>query len=132
MLLKSIQNYIHKFINLKVGLIGALVMGGIVFLVNMKHGWFLSSTAALKQGLYTFLFGGIIVRLLEYLLIKIKNPYLSIPISVIFISAFTSMLVFLVHSLKGTPEPLLSTYPTILMAPPGFLFLAIRFKKRKE
>jgi uncharacterized membrane protein len=130
MSLKMIQKYAHRYINLKIGLIGALIMGSIVFIINMEHGWFLSTTAALKQGLYTFFFGGIIVKLLEYLLRKVTNPYLSIPVSVLVISGFTSLLVYGVHSIKGTPEPMLSTIPTLLMAPPGFLFLALRFKKK--
>ncbi len=70
--------------------------------------------------------------MLETLLLKIKKPSLSIPISVIAISALTSILVFFVHSLKGTPEPFLSTVPTLVMAPPGFLFLALKFKKEQQ
>lgn len=132
MVLNIISKYIYKYINIKVGLIGALIMGSIVFAVNMKHGWLLATTAGLKQGLYTFLFSGIIVKLLDYLVKKIKNPHLSIPISVLAISGFTSLLVYLVHSLKGTPEPFLSTLPTILMAPPGFLFLAKRTKREQQ
>lgn len=131
MVLKTIPKYAYKYINPKIGLIAALIMGSIVFIINMKHGWFLSTTAAFKQGIYTFFFSGFIVKLLEYLVKKIKNPYLSIPASVLVISGFTSLLVYAVHSLKGTPEPLLSTVPTILMAPPGFLVLAIRFKRKQ-
>ena len=107
-------------------------MGGIVFFINLDHGWTLSTIAGLKQGIYTFFFGGIIVKLLEYSVLKIKNKALSIPVSVISISLFTTYLVFLVHSLRGTPEPFLSTIPTIIMAPPAFLVLAIRFKKKHQ
>lgn len=113
-------------------MIGALIMGGIVFIINLEHGWFLSTIAGLKQGLYTFFFGGIIIKLLEHLLLQIKNPYMAISLSVSVISVFTSLLVFLVHSLKGTPEPFLSTVPTILMAPPGFLVLAIKFRREQH
>jgi len=38
-------------------------------------------------------------------------------------------LTFLVHSLKGTPEPLLSTLPTALIGPPGFLVLGWRARR---
>ena len=130
--LTIINRFVHKYINLKVGLAGAIVMGAIVFFINFKHGWYLSTFAGLKQGLYTFFFGGIIVKLLEVLLVKIKRPSLTIPVSVILISGLTSVLVFFIHSLKGTPEPFLSTVPTILMAPPGFLFLALKFKKSSK
>ncbi|MCK5467198.1 MAG: hypothetical protein KAI99_01770 [Cyclobacteriaceae bacterium] len=130
--MKITSKFVNKYINLKIGLIGALIMGGIVFIINLEHGWFLSTIAGLKQGLYTFFFGGIIIKLLEHLLLQIKNPYMAISLSVSVISVFTSLLVFLVHSLKGTPEPFLSTVPTILMAPPGFLVLAIKFRREQH
>lgn len=38
-------------------------------------------------------------------------------------------LTFLVHSLKGAPEPLLSTMPTVLVGSPGFLILAWRARR---
>ena len=128
-ILNIVTTYLTKYIDLKVGFFGALLMGGIVFVINMKHGWVLSTTAGLKQGIYTFFFGGVIVKLLEYCIMKIKNQTLSIPLSVFSISLLTTFLVFLVHSLRGTPEPFLSTIPTILMAPPAFWVLATRFKK---
>jgi len=110
------------------GLIGAFLMGGIVFWINLDYGWWLATTAGLKQWLYTFFFGGLIIKLLEQSLKKLNNPYLSISISVLFVSTVTTLLVFLVHNLKGTPEPFLSTVPTMIMAPPGFLILALKFK----
>lgn len=111
------------------GLAGAFIMAGIVFLINLPHGWALSTIAGLKQWIYTFFFGGVIIRLLEYALSVKANKYVSISLSVVSISILTVILVFMVHSMKGTPEPLLSTIPTMIMAPPGFLALAIKFKK---
>jgi len=124
--------YIKRFINIKFGLAGAFVMGGIVFFINLEHGWILSTTAGLKQWIYTFFFGGIIIKLLERLLSKFGNKFVSISFSVIIVSLVTILLIFFVHSLKGTPEPFLSTIPTILMAPPGFLFLALKFKRNQN
>jgi uncharacterized membrane protein len=123
-------NHFKKYFNPRVGLAGALIMGGIVFYINKNYGWFLATTAGLKQAAYTFFFGGIIVKVLEYFLTSIKNRYVSVPLSVLIVSAITTFLVFIVHNLKGTPEPFLSTIPTLFLAPPGFLGLAIRFKKK--
>lgn len=111
------------------GLAGAFLMGGVVFWINLDYGWWPAATAGLKQWLYTFFFGGMIIKLLEQSLKKLNNPYLSISISVLFVSTITTFLVFLVHNLKGTPEPFLSTVPTMIMAPPGFLILALKFNK---
>ena len=124
--------YAKRFINFKFGLIGACLMGGIVFFINLDHGWTASTIAGLKQWIYTFLFGGAIIRLLEYTIDKTKNIQCNILISVFLISALTSALIYAVHSLKGTPEPFLSTVPTLLMAPPGFFVLALKFKKEQE
>ncbi len=51
-------------------------------------------------------------------------------VSVATVSTLTIILVYAVHSLKGTPRPFESTLPTIILAPPGFFFLA--WKKRKQ
>ena len=49
------------------GVAGAIVMAGIVFYINY-HGTqntLGATTAALKQGTYTFFFGGVIMRMSE-------------------------------------------------------------------
>ena len=107
-------------------------MSAIVFFINVEHGYLPAATAGLKQAAYTILFGGAIIKLLEFLLVKIDNRYVSIPLSVLTVSVITTILIFVIHSLKGTPEPVLSTLPTIIMAPPGFLALSIRFKKNHK
>ena len=127
--MNKIVTYIQKFINLKFGLAGAFFMGVIVFFINLSYGWQASLIAGMKQWFYTFLFGGAIIRLLEILLNKTKTIKYSILISVLIISVITSTLIFIVHNFKGTPEPFYSTLPTIILSPPGFMFIANRFKK---
>ncbi len=117
---------ISRFINIKMGFAGAFVMGAIVWFINMGHGWWPASTAALKQAAYTFLFGGILIKVLDTIAVKIKNRYMAITIATITVSAITIILVYFVHSLKGTPRPFESTLPTIILAPAGFLALSIR------
>lgn len=119
----------QKFINLRFGLAGAFFMGAIVFFINLSYGWQAASIAGLKQWLYTFFFGGAIIRLLEVALDKTKNIKNSLIISVLLISTLTSILIYIVHSFKGTPEPFYSTLPTIILSPPGFMYIAIRLKK---
>lgn len=105
---------------------GALVMGAIVWFINMGYGWWPATTAALKQAAYTLLFGGILIKILDTVTMKIKNRYLAIATATILVSVITIILVYIVHNLKGTPRPFESTLPTMIMAPPGFLALAIR------
>ena len=124
-----VADYIRKYINVRFGLIGALIMGGIVFYINVDHGWWPASTAALKQAAYTFFLGGAIIRLLEFMLQKTEGTAIGVILSILTVTVVTSMLVYILHSMKGTPEPFLSTVPTLIMAPGGFTVLAIKFKK---
>ncbi len=126
-----IVEFLNRFINLKMGLAGAVVMGAIVWFINMSFGWWPATTAALKQAAYTFLFGGILIKILDTITVKIKNPYLAVATATLVVSITTIILVYLVHNLKGTPRPFESTLPTIIMAPPGFLALAIRKRIKK-
>jgi hypothetical protein len=97
--------------------------------INSGHGWWPAATAALKQAAYTFLFGGMLIRLLYRIVLAIPGKTTSLIISVISVSIFTIVLVYLLHSLKGTPMPFESTLPTAILAPVGFSFLAYRKKK---
>lgn len=125
------MSFISRFINIKMGLAGALIMGGIVWFINMSHGWWPATTAALKQAAYTFLLGGILIKILDTIAVKIKNRYLAIAVATISVSVVTIILVYIVHSMKGTPRPFESTLPTIIMAPPGFFVLAFRKRMRR-
>ena len=106
-------------------------MGGIVWFINMDYGWWPATTAAMKQAAYTFLFGGILIKILDTITIKISNKYVAVASATILVSCVTIVLVYIVHNLKGTPMPFESTLPTIIMAPPGFLALAIRRRIKK-
>ncbi len=118
------------FFDPKMGLAGALILGTVVFFINYDHGVIWGITAALKQGAYTFLVGGTLTRLCENLASAIKKEYLALFTAVAVPTTISLILTYTVHSLKGTPEPLNSTIPTLLMAPWGFLWWARR--KRKQ
>ena len=112
------------------GAAGALIMGIIVVWINISHWPVQALTAGLKQAAYTFLFGGMIIKLLETITLRINNKTAAIIIAVLVTSLVTIGLVYFVHSLRGTPKPFESTLPTIILAPPGFLVLSIRKKNK--
>lgn len=112
------------------GIAGAILLGAIVFLINFDHGVLLAVTASAKQASYTLLAGGFMMRLTENIASHFPNEKLSIFLATLIPSCIAVALTFGVHSLKGTPEPFNSTIPTILMAPCGFLWWAIR--KRRQ
>ncbi len=121
-----IIRFFGQFIDLPSAIAGAVIMGLIVGFVNTGFGWWPALTAAMKQAAYTFLFGGVLIKLLYLLAERIKNRISGVVISTITVSLLTIFLVFLLHSMKGTPKPLESTIPTIILAPPGFFALAWR------
>ena len=131
-LLRRISNFGSKFIDYKMGLIGAGVMGSIVFGINYYDTQELlgASTAALKQGGYTFLFGGSIMRGCEYLATKIKKEAVALAAAIIIPSAVSIGLTYGVHSTKGTPKPIESTIPTAAVVIPSTAIWG--YRKRKQ
>ncbi len=117
--LSQLLRLIKKFIDIKIGIAGAIVMGGIVFSINyFSTSNFLGSlTAGLKQATYTFLLGGTLMKFCEYLAISLKNRKLAIFSSVLIPSVFTLILTYSVHSMRGTPKPMESTIPTLIIIP---------------
>jgi hypothetical protein len=128
-MLRNFVKYFGKFIDFPSAIAGALIMGVIVGIINRKFGLWPASTAALKQAAYTFLFGGMMIKLLYLLAGKINGFYLSIIFSSFIVTVITVLLVFAVHNMRGTPMPMESTLPTAVLAPFGFAYLAYRRKK---
>jgi len=119
-----------KYFDPKLGLAGALLLGSIVFFINYDHGIGNGLIAASKQFFYTFLIGGFITRLCENIASSIKKDLIAIITAVLIPSLIAVFLTYILHSIKGTPEPLNSTIPTMILAPPGFMWWAV--KKRKQ
>lgn len=123
---------LKKYIDFRMGLYGALFMGIIVWCVNYfgtGDVWG-ATTAAIKQAVYTLLFGGIIMRLCERLAVKIKKAWIAIALACIIPSFIAISLTFTVHSMRGTPKPLASTIPTALLVTPATVVWAV-MKRRK-
>ena len=124
--------FLGRFIDYPTAIAGAIIMGTIVGLVNADHGAWPAITAALKQAAYTFFFGGLMIKLLYKIVASIKPKLPSVILATLSISLLTITLVYLVHSMKGTPKPFFSTLPTIVFAPGGFFALAWRRRKKLE
>lgn len=123
--------FFKRYVDISTAWKAALFLGVVVFCINIDHGVWPALTATLKQASYTFFVAGFIVRLCENLAIKPALGNMALPLAVIVPSSIAIGLTFLLHNLKGTPLPLHSTLPTILMAPPSFLVWAWRTKKVK-
>ena len=112
------------------GLIGAIIMAFIVYLINADHDPSGALVAATKQFVYTFFVGGLFTKMVENIAIKWEDKFLSIFLAVALPALMTIAFTYFMHALKGTPEPLNSTVPTTLLAPISFSIWAVL--KRSE
>ena len=128
-MLKRVRATLAAHIDYRGAIVGATLLGAIVFWLNHSHGTSLAASAALKQATYTFFVAGFIVKNNARLALKRAEPAVSLLLATTVSSCVAVGLTFLVHSLKGTPEPLLSTLPTALIGPPGFLVLGWRARR---
>ena len=105
---------------------GALIMGGLVGWVNIGHGLLPALSAAMKQGVYTFFVAGLVVQLCRWLAAREVSLVVAASMAVLLPTILTVMLVFTLHSVKGTPEPLHSTIPVVVMSLISFSFFTWR------
>ncbi len=123
----------RRYIDYRMGFAGAIVMATVVFSINYfgTHLLIGSLTAALKQGTYTFFFGGVIMRMSERIAVGIRRRLLALALACIIPSTVSLLLTFGLHNLKGTPEPLKSTIPTAFFVIPSTLVWG-KMKRKKE
>lgn len=98
------------------GILGAISMGLIVFFINSDHGLVAGFIAASKQGLYTFFFGALFVKMAENIAAIINSRPKAVILGGVAPAALTSILTYFLHALKGTPEPFNSTIPTMILS----------------
>ncbi len=130
----TLTKFIHlipRFIDLKMGLKMAFVMGILVFLINygITEQLLLSFIACAKQVVYTFILGGAVLKSCEHIVNSIASKRNAIIAASLIPSVITMVLVFGIHNLKGTPRPVESTFPALLVIP-GTIYWA--FRKRKK
>ena len=125
------RNFILKYVDVSTAWKAALFLGLVVYAINFSHGALAALPAALKQAVYTLFASGFIVRLCENLITRVQPRALAWFAAILLPSAVAVGLTYLVHSLKGTPEPFYSTLPTLLVTPPAFAGWAWRCLKNQ-
>ncbi len=130
-MLRRLRVLLDAHVDYGAAVAGASLLGSIVFWINTAHGPVLAAAAALKQGTYTFFAAGFIARNNERLARRLARPVPSLLLATTVSSCVAVGLTFLVHSLKGTPEPMLSTLPTAVIGPPSFLMLGWRARRSR-
>lgn len=122
MKLRRIRGFGGRYIDYRMAWKGALFLGVVVWIINLPHGGLAALPAALKQAAYTYFVAGSVTRLCQILAIRLQPRSVALMAAVVVPSCIAIGLTFLVHSLKGTPEPAKSTMPTALFAPPAFFW----------
>lgn len=126
------KKFLDKHIDYPAAIVGALVLGTIVLVINIDHGWNSAVVAAGKQATYTFFAGGYMVRLNERIALTLEPAAFAVPAGVFCAGGLAVCLTFMVHSFKGTPEPLNSTLPTLVLAMFGFTLLGMRARYKRK
>ncbi len=126
----KIKQITSRFLNIRMAIVGSLLLGSLVFYINYSHGIIGATYAALKQACYTFFFAGLIIRSNEAIARNATGQWQGLWLATISSSFMSIGFTLGLHNLRGTPEPLLSTVPTLLLAPPGFAILAWREQRR--
>jgi hypothetical protein len=117
-----LRDWLGRYIDYGMAWKGALFLGVVVWLINLPHGPLAALPAALKQGCYTYFVAGFITRLCQTLAVRIRRRALALSLAVLVPSAIAISLTLLLHTIKGTPETIQSTLPTLLSAPPAFFW----------
>jgi len=112
------------WIDVRGGVVAGLLLGGAVAVINASHGLLPAGIAGLKQGVYTFFFGGAVMQLCARMALRQGPDWRVMLVAIGVPSLITSSAIFVVHNLRGTPEPLLSCLPVVLLSPPGFALCA--------
>jgi len=113
---RRVRDFLGRYIDYGMAWKGALFLGVVVWMINLQHGALATLPAALKQAAYTYFVAGFVTRLCQSLAIRLEPTALALAAAVIVPSCIAVGLTFLLHSIKGTPEPALSTLPTLLTA----------------
>lgn len=120
--LTRLRDYGSRYIDYSMAWKGALFLGVLVWLINAPHGPLAALPAAMKQAAYTYFVAGFITRLCQTLAIRLHPRTFALLVAVLVPSCIAVGLTYLIHSMRGTPEPIRSTIPTILTAPPAFFW----------
>lgn len=119
----------RDILDVRSGLVGGGLLAAIVWWINLPHGVTGATTAGLKQFAYTFLMGALIMRLCTRLALSGGPGPRALLLAVLVPSSITIGATFLVHSMRGTPEPVLSTLPAAVLSPPAFGVWAHRVRR---
>jgi hypothetical protein len=128
-MIKNIYNYTKKYLDYKLGSIGAGFTGSWTFLVNLNGPLDYAFRSSLTQIGLTFFAGGLVMKTCENLATKIKKRNKAIAYSIIIPSFIAIGSTYGIHKMIKTENPKTSTFPSTLSLPACAI---LGLKKRRE
>lgn len=119
-----------EWFHLPTACLGGIVAGTWVGWINFSHGIAAALAAGGKQAAYTFVATGLIVRLCQWLAQRPMAPVLAMALALTLPLLITMFLLFVLHSMKGTAEPLLSIVPGTTLTLVGLLIICWREREK--
>jgi ABC-type transport system involved in cytochrome c biogenesis permease subunit len=114
----------RQWFDIKSAILGALLMSTLVGLVNAGHGLLPALTAAAKQGAYTFFVAGFIMQFCRWLAQRPMRAGAAVATATLLPTVITVVAVYALHSFRGTPEPVLSTIPVVILCLGAFYLVS--------
>lgn len=100
----------RNFFNIKFAVLSAIVNGGITFMINLPHGWWVIVTAASAQASSSFLSTGMTARIVQHFS-PVPGVLRSYGGGSVVPTTITWGMSIVAHLLNGTPDPFLSAMP---------------------
>ena len=121
-----------EYINYKMGSLSGLLGGGVVFYINLGHGFGPASGAFGKQFLYNVFVGGFNLRTCERLAKKISSKPLALLSATIVPTVQAFIINYAIHKLGETPEAFDSSIWQVYCNAPIFFGFGLYYEKRNE
>jgi hypothetical protein len=122
--------YFVENFDYKLGAMGGALFGGSVFYAKFSDGVELAAIAGGEQFVFNFLLGGALMKLCEKLATRYKSKAQAITLAILIPSIINIVLTYLMHCLdEGEVHPIMSTIPSIIFAPMGYIWWAGRKRR---
>lgn len=118
--------------DIKAALLGSFIMGAVVAWINAGHGSDAAISSGIRQAIYTFFVAGLSAQLCRNLTNSSIDKVAAIVKAVLIPTILTVTLVYIMHSTRGTPEPLYSSIPVAILSLVSFSIIALHTLREKD
>ncbi len=101
--------FLNRHINFKMGTLSGILVGSVVFAININHGIFAAFGSFWKQFAFNLIMAGYNTRTCEKIAGRIQNRLVSLSAATIIPTIQAFSILFAIHYFGGTPEPGAST-----------------------